>query len=164
MTSGSLPSTSSVRVSACWKSGRKILPLVPRMRDVYKRQDYAHCHTLRDVVQRYRQNHHGGALELAFWPFGLQAVLVQMRDEMVQQQQKQNAQPETHRRREKCQPAQICSLLHSRDQQAPYRCRHHHSGGKTGEGCLLYTSFQEYLVSVFLFPHCKRSISKIYRS
>ena len=98
--------------------------------------DYAHCHTLRDVVQRHRQNHHGGALELAFWPFSLQTVLVQMRDEMVQQQQKQDAQPETHRRREKCQPAQIHGLLHSRDQQAPYRCRHHHSGGKAGEGAL----------------------------
>ena len=46
----------------------------------------AHRHTLRDVVQRYRQNHHGGALELAFWPFGLQAVLMQMWDKMVQQQ------------------------------------------------------------------------------
>ena len=98
--------------------------------------DHAHCHTLRDVVQRYRQNHHGGALELAFWPFGLQTVLVQMWDEMVQQQQKQDTQPETHRRREKRQPAQIRGLLHSRDQQAPYRCRHHHSGGKAGEGAL----------------------------
>ena len=27
-----------------------------------------------------------------------------------------------------------------------------------------FAYFQEYLVSVFLFPHCKRSISKIYRS
>jgi len=71
-------------------------------------------------VQRYRQNHHGGALELAFWPFGLQTVLVQMGDEMVQQQQKQDTQPETHRRREKCQFAQICSLFHGWDQQAPY--------------------------------------------
>ena len=44
-------------------------------RDVYKRQDlgssgkvsgidYAHCHTLRDVVQRHRQNHHGGSVQL----------------------------------------------------------------------------------------------------
>ena len=49
--------------------------------------DYAYCHTLRDVVQRHRQNHHGGALELAFGPFGLQTVLVQMRDKMIQQQQ-----------------------------------------------------------------------------
>ena len=95
--------------------------------------DHAHCHTLRDVVQRHRQNHHGGALELAFWPFGLQTVLVQMRDEMVQQQQKQDAQPETHRRREKRQPVQICGLFHGWDQQAPYRCRHHDSGGEAGQ-------------------------------
>lgn len=38
--------------------------------------------------------------------------------------------------REKRQPAQICSLLHGRDQQTPYRCRHHHSGCKAGEGTL----------------------------
>ena len=36
----------------------------------------------------------------------------------------------------KRQPAQICGLLHSRDQQAPHRCRHHDSGGKAGEGAL----------------------------
>ena len=98
--------------------------------------DHAHCHTLRDVVQRHRQNHHGGALELAFGAFGLQAVLVQMGDEMIQQQQKQDPQPETHRRREKRQPAQICSLLHGRDQQTPNRCRHHDPGRKAGEGTL----------------------------
>lgn len=71
-----------------------------------------------------------------FWPFGLQTVLVQMRDEMIQQQQKQDAQPEAHRCREKRQSAQICGLLHGRDQQAPYRCRHHDPGGKAGEGAL----------------------------
>ena len=87
-------------------------------------------------MQRYRQNHHGGALELAFGSFGLQTVLVQMGDEMIQQQQKQDPQPETHRRREKRQPAQICSLLHGRDQQTPHRCRHHDPGGKAGEGTL----------------------------
>lgn len=98
--------------------------------------DYAHCHTLWDVVQRYRQNHHGGALELAFGSFGLQAVLVQMRDEMVQQQQKQDAKPEARCRREKRQPAQICSLFHGWDQQTPHRCRHHDPGSKAGEGAL----------------------------
>ena len=42
----------------------------------------------------------------------------------------------THRRREKCQPAQICGLLQSRDQQTPHRCRHHDPGGKAGKGAL----------------------------
>ena len=63
--------------------------------------DHPHRHALRDVVQRHCQNHHSGALELAFWPFGLQTILVQMRNKMIQQQQKQDAQPEAHRCREK---------------------------------------------------------------
>ena len=75
----------------------------------------------------------GRVFSMAFWPFGLQAVLVQMRDEMVQQQQKQDAQPKACCRREKRQPAQICSLFHGWDQQTPHRCRHHHSGGKAGQ-------------------------------
>ena len=91
---------------------------------------------LRDVVQRYRQNHHGGALELAFGPSACKLFWCRCGMRWSSSSKKQDTQPETHRRREKCQPAQICGLLHSRDQQAPYRCRHHHPGGKAGEGAL----------------------------
>ena len=39
----------------------------------------------------------------------------------------------------------------------------HPKGGDAGKAAR-FTYFQEYLISVFLFPHRKRSISKIYRS
>ena len=65
-----------------------------------------HCHALRDVVQRNGQHHHGGALQLAVGALSLLAVPVQVRDDMIQQQQKQDSHPETHHRREKRQLAE----------------------------------------------------------
>ena len=63
-------------------------------------------HALRDVVQRNGQHHHGGALQLAVGALSLLAVPVQVRDDMIQQQQKQDPHPETHHRREKRQLAE----------------------------------------------------------
>ena len=50
--------------------------------------------------------------------------------QMVEQEQKQHADPEADKGREEGQLAHALRLLNGRDQQAPYRRRHHHSGGK----------------------------------
>ena len=52
------------------------------------------------------QHHHGGALQLAVGALSLLAVPVQVWDDMIQQQQKQDPHPETHHRREKRQLAE----------------------------------------------------------
>ena len=54
----------------------------------------------------------------------------QVGDQMIQGKQKQHAEPKSGKRREKGEPSQLLRLFDCRDQQAPDRCRHHHTGGK----------------------------------
>jgi hypothetical protein len=68
--------------------------------------------------------------------FRLRAVLVQMGNRPVQNQQEQDAQPKADHRREKRPPAHPLRLFHSGDKQAPDRRRHHDPGSKAGQGPL----------------------------
>ena len=76
--------------------------------------------------------------------FRLTAVLVQMGNRPVQNQQEQDAQPKPDHRREKRPPAHILRLFHGGNQQAPNRCRRHNPGGKAGQSPLehqIHSSF-----------------------
>ena len=55
---------------------------------------------------------------------------------MIEQKQKQHADPEADKGREKGQLARALRLLNSGNLQAPYRRRHHYSGGKACERAL----------------------------
>ena len=70
--------------------------------------------------------------------FGLRlgAVRVQVRDDVIQREQKQDAEPEAQKGGEERELPHTCRLLDRRDQQAPDRSRHHHTGGETGQRAL----------------------------
>ncbi len=102
--------------------------------------DHAHGHPLGDVVQGDGQHHHGGALEPAGRALGLAAVLVDVWDRMVQQQQKQHADPKADKRRKKGPMAHGCGLVNGGDEQTPHGGGHHHPGGKAGEGALYHVA------------------------
>ena len=55
---------------------------------------------------------------------------------MVEQEQKQHTDPEADKGWKEGQLAHALRLLDGRNQQAPYRRRHHHPGGKAGKGAL----------------------------
>ena len=84
-------------------------------------------------MECHSQDHHGGPLKLAFWAFGLIAAQMEMRNQSVQEQQKQDSQPESGSGGEKRQRSQPGRLFDGGDQQAPDRCRHHDSGGEAGQ-------------------------------
>ena len=87
-------------------------------------------------MQRDRQNHHGGALKLTFRAFRLAALRVQMRNNVIQRQKEQDAEPKAQKCRKKRQPAQKCGLFNGGNEQAPYRSGNHNTGGKTGQRAL----------------------------
>ena len=58
---------------------------------------------------------------------------VQMRDDMIEQQQKQDACPETEEGRKKGELPHGGRLLDSRDDQAPDGGRHHHTRREAGQ-------------------------------
>ena len=91
---------------------------------------------LRDIVEGDGQHQHGGPFQPHIGPFRPAAALVQMGDHPVQRQQEQDPQPEPGHSRGKGPPAHVLRLLHGRDQQAPDGGRHHHPGGKPGQGPL----------------------------
>ena len=57
-------------------------------------------------------------------------------NQMVEQEQKQHADPEADKGGKEGQLAHALRLLDGRDQQAPDGRRHHHPGGKAGKGAL----------------------------
>ena len=75
-------------------------------------------------------------VQAALRPFGLGAVRVQVRDDVIQREQKQDAEPEAQKGGEERELPHTCRLLDRRDQQAPDRSRHHHTGGETGQRAL----------------------------
>jgi len=81
-------------------------------------------------VQGHCQHHHRSAAQPAFWPLSLLTADMQVGYQMIQGKQKQHAEPKSGKRREKGEPSQLLRLFDCRDQQAPDRCRHHHTGGK----------------------------------
>ena len=114
------------------RTGRRDLRAAGAVPGVY----HADGHALRDVVQRHGQHHHRRALQAALRPFGLGAVRVQVRDDVIQCEQKQDAEPEAQKGGEERELPHTCRLLDRRDQQAPDRSRHHHTGGETGQRAL----------------------------
>ena len=87
-------------------------------------------------MQRDGQHHHGRAGELTFWALGLLASDMQVRDQMVKRQQKQNAEPEAEKRRNERELSHSRRLLNRRDQKAPDGGRHHHARGKARQRAL----------------------------
>ena len=93
----------------------------------------AYRHALRNVMQGHCQHHHGGAAQPAFRSLRLIASHVKVGNQMVEQKQKQHADPEADKGGKKGQLSHALRLLNSGNQQAPYRRRHHHTGGKAGK-------------------------------
>ena len=87
-------------------------------------------------MQRHCQHHHGRSAQFALRPLGLIAAHMEVGDQPVEQEQKQHPGPKAGQRGEKRQPAHVIGLRNGGDQQAPYRGRHHHSGGKAGKRAL----------------------------
>ena len=87
-------------------------------------------------MKRYGENHHGGPVQMILRTFRLIRlvdILMQMRDDMIQQEQKQNAQPEADKSRQK-RPSSSCGgLLDRGDDETPDGCRDHYACGKTGQ-------------------------------
>ena len=74
--------------------------------------------------------------ELALRPFILCPVVVDVRDAVVQQEKKHHTSPKTDNCRHESKFAHFGGLVHSRNQQTPDRCGHHHSGSETGKRIL----------------------------
>ena len=109
---------------------------MPRARASESRQHDAHRHALGDIVERHGQHHHRRAGKPAPRALGLAGISVQMRDDMIQQEQEADPQPKSRRRRRKGPASQIRRLLHGGDQQAPDRGGHHDAGRKAAERLL----------------------------
>ena len=77
-------------------------------------------HAFRDVVECDGQQQHGRALQMDFWPFRLFAVSMEMRDDVIQQKQKQYSAPESDRGRGEGETPHPGGLFNGRDQQAPH--------------------------------------------
>ena len=99
---------------------------------------------VRNVVEGDGQYQHGGPFQPSMGSFRLRAVLVQMGNRPVQNQQEQDAQPKADHRREKRPPTHPLRLFHSGDKQVPDRRRHHDARCKAGQGPLdhrIHSSF-----------------------
>ena len=59
-----------------------------------------------------------------------------MRDDLIEQEQKQDTESEADESGQKRQSAAIGALIHRGDQQAPDRRRDHHAAGKPGQRTL----------------------------
>ena len=97
------------------------------------RVHHANRHSLRNVMQGHCQHHHGGAAKPAFRSLRLIASHMKVGNQMVEQEQKQHADPKADKGREEGQLAHALRLLNSGSQQAPNGRRHHHPGSKACE-------------------------------
>ena len=100
------------------------------------RVDDPYGHSLRDIVKRHSQHHHGRLFELIFRPLCLVAFSMEVGNQVIQSQQEQNADQKSDKRRNKRQLSHPCRLFHRRNQQTPHRGCHHYAGGKTGQNAL----------------------------
>ena len=116
----------------CQRARRRDLRLTGEI----TRIDHADGHAFRNVVQRDGEHHHGCACQLALRAFGLAAVLMQMRNDMVEQQQKQHADVKADDGGHKRKFAHAHGLLDGRNQQAPHRRGDHHACGKARQRAL----------------------------
>ena len=111
------------------------------------REHDADSHALGDVVERDGKRHHDGLREMARGALGLVAAIrlvMEMRDDVVEEQQKQRANPKADNRRHECEVAEVRAFLHRGDEQAPDGCREHDAGRKAEER-LLYVMRQLFL-------------------
>jgi len=83
-------------------------------------------------MQKHRERKHRRAAQSVFGPLRLFAFLVQVRNYAVEQQKKQDSNPESNHRRHKRPRTHSVRLLERRDQQTPDRSRRHYAGGKAG--------------------------------
>ena len=97
---------------------------------------HADRHSLRNVMQGHCQHHHGGAAQPAFRSLRLIASHMKVGNQMVEQEQKQHADPEADKGGKEGQLAHALRLLDGWDQQAPDGRCHHHPGGKARKGAL----------------------------
>ena len=65
------------------------------------RKDNAHGHPLRDVVQRHRKDQHGRTRKGARGTLRLVREGMQMGNQMIERQKKQDPEPKAHGRRQK---------------------------------------------------------------
>ena len=66
-------------------------------------------------------------------PFRAGTLLVEVRDQMIQPQQKENTNPKANDRRQEGPGPCPGGLIHGGDQQAPDRRGHHDAGGEAGQ-------------------------------
>nr|UVY12921.1 MAG: hypothetical protein [Bacteriophage sp.] len=88
-------------------------------------------------MERYCQQQHSCPAKSTFYTFRLVSITMQVWDEPIQNQQEQDAKPETVCGRNHRTFTHIRRLFHSWNQQTPDRGRHHNPGGKAGQ-CPLY--------------------------
>ena len=100
------------------------------------RQHDADRHALRDVVQRHREHELEVLRERALRALGLLAVQVEVRDDVVEQQQEERARPEARDGRQRGVGAERAALFHRGDQETPDRSRDHDARRKARERLL----------------------------
>ena len=90
-------------------------------------------HAFRNVVQRYGKHHHRSALQLAFRSLGGITAEMKVRDDVIEQQKKENSDPEADHGWKKGKLSHPGDLLHCREQKAPDGGGDHDAGRKAGE-------------------------------
>ena len=94
------------------RAGRRDLR-VPRKE---ARVHHAHRHSLRNVMQGHCQHHHGAAAQSAFRALRLIASHMKVGNQMIEQKQKQHADPEADKGRKERQLSHALRLLDGGDQ------------------------------------------------
>ena len=84
-------------------------------------------------MERYGKHHHCGALQLAFRTLGGITSKMEVWDDVIEQQKKENSNPEADRSRKKGKLSHPGDLFHCREQKAPDGGGSHDTGCKTGE-------------------------------
>ena len=102
-------------------------------------EHHTHSHSFRYVVQCHREHHHGRSFGLTFRTLSLLRKLVQVRHNVVEQQQEQYSEPEPRKCRHKGPFAHRAFLLiNGRYQKAPDRSGDHYARSKASQ-CFLNT-------------------------
>ena len=84
-------------------------------------------------MERYGKHHHRGALQLAFWTLGGVTSKMEVWDDVIEQQKKEDSNPEADCGRKKGKLSHPGDLFHRREQKAPDGGGNHDTGCKTGE-------------------------------
>ena len=110
-----------------------VRPLLPaRTPRIY----HAYRHSLRNIMERHRQNEHRRLLEMAPRPFHRFRIHVQMRNNVIQKQKKRHTHTETDHRGKERPPPHRRRLLQRRKEQTEKRSSYHHTRCKSRKAAL----------------------------